>query len=213
MASAARLAANRTNAARSTGPADTSRTRFNGLQHGLAGKQTVVAGENQSDYDSFRDRFVTELAPGSENERVLADRIVAAAWRLQRFVRVEAAFFNNRIDAYCEENPGAEPETAMANLFVDPAEAARMRLFMRYQTAVQREYDKARSEYQKAREERARQSYEQALVARMNQSATETEETEEPSFGFASQSETEPRAMAAGFTLGTETAPAATPAG
>ena len=40
--SPAKLAANRANARHSTGPADTSRTRLNGLQHGLTSSQTVI---------------------------------------------------------------------------------------------------------------------------------------------------------------------------
>ena len=41
---AARMTANRANAQHSTGPQDTSRTRFNGMQHGThASKQTVLA--------------------------------------------------------------------------------------------------------------------------------------------------------------------------
>jgi hypothetical protein len=85
---------------------------------------------------------------------VLADRIIAAAWRLKRFTRVENSFFNNRIDKYLEANPDADPDSALANLFTDAAEMARMRLFLRYQTSVQREYDKANSEFQKAQVER-----------------------------------------------------------
>jgi hypothetical protein len=154
MASAAQITANRINATHSTGPLDTSKTRFNGLAHGLSSKQTVIQGENQQEYDKFLRSFLTQLAPKSAVENVLAERVVAAAWRLKRFARVESAFFTNRIDAYLEANPNADPDIALANLFVDPAEQARMRLFMRYQTAVQREYDKAYKEFQTAKTER-----------------------------------------------------------
>jgi hypothetical protein len=154
MASAQQIRANQANARLSTGPDDTSRTRFNGLQHGLTSKQTVISGENQAEYDDFYRTLVAELGPVSETERLLADRIVAAAWRLRRFVRIEAAFFNNRIEAFLEANPAGDPDAALANLFTDPAEARRMRLFLRYQTAVQREYDTAVRLLEKARKER-----------------------------------------------------------
>src|SRR5690349_9091485 len=104
-ASVAKITANRANATLSTGPADTSRSRFNGLTHGLTSKQTIVRGEDQNEYDAFAAKLLRELAPGSATEAVLADRIVAAAWRLRRFARVESAFFNNRIDAFMDENP------------------------------------------------------------------------------------------------------------
>jgi hypothetical protein len=101
-----------------------------------------------------------ELAPCTATETVLAERIIAAAWRLKRFTRVESAFFNNRIDAFMDENPESAPEVAMAALFTEPAEMARMRLFLRYQTSVQREYDAARREFQKAQAERQSETIE-----------------------------------------------------
>jgi hypothetical protein len=158
----AKLAANRANALLSTGPADTSRTRFNGLAHGLTSKQTVIRGEDQQEYDAWSARLLQDLAPGSPAEAVLADRVIAAAWRLKRFTRVESAFFNERIDASLKDNPQSDPDFALANLFTDPAEMARMRLFLRYQTSVQREYDKASRELQQAKAERVRQSHENA---------------------------------------------------
>jgi hypothetical protein len=158
------MTANRANAQHSTGPQDTTRTRFNGMQHGLTSKQTVLPGENQADYDEFRAEFLSDLNARSAVERTLADRTVAAAWRLKRFERMETAFYNDRITAFLKDNPDADPDSAMANLFIDPVETARMRLFLRYQTTVQREYDKAMSEFKKARAEREKQQFEQALM-------------------------------------------------
>jgi hypothetical protein len=134
------------------------------MQHGLTSKQTVLPGENQADYDEFRAEFLSDLNAQSAVERTLADRTVAAAWRLKRFERMETAFYNDRINAFLKDNPGADPDSAMANLFIDPVETARMRLFLRYQTTVQREYDKAMSEFKKARAEREKQQFEQALM-------------------------------------------------
>src|SRR5687767_7391250 len=159
MASAQQISANRANAKLSTGPTDTGRTRFNGLTHGMTSRQTVIPGEVQADYDEFEAGLMKQLAPGSETEKFLADRIVAAAWRLRRFTRMETAFFNNRIDAYVKANPDQDSDAALANLFCDPAEASKMRLFLRYQTAVQREYDTARRMLDNARKERAHQEF------------------------------------------------------
>jgi hypothetical protein len=153
-ASPAKLAANRANSTLSTGPADTSRSRFNGLTHGLTSKQTVIRGEDQQEYDTFEANFRKQLAPVGETETLLVDRLIAAAWRLKRFTRIETSFFNNRIDAIQEDNPDLDADAALAILFTDPAEMARMRLFLRYQTSVQREYDKAMREFEKAKAER-----------------------------------------------------------
>ena len=110
--SAVKITANRANATRSTGPVNTSRTRFNGLAHGLSGKQTVIPGEGQKEYDDFAAGF--ERHPRTEAntiENVFADRLIAAAWRLQRFTRVETAFLTNRMDAHLEANPDSDPDS------------------------------------------------------------------------------------------------------
>jgi hypothetical protein len=194
-ASAVKIAANRANATHSTGPVDTSRTRFNGLAHGLTSKQTVIPGESQEQYERFAAGLRKDLAPGSATENVLADRIIAAAWRLQRFTRVESAFFTNRIDAYLEAHPESDPDAAMANLFIDPAETAKMRLFLRYQTAVQREYDKAFKEYQAAKNERRKQQLQTLALEAYGPAATE----EDSQIGFASQEPAQPRTTDIGF--------------
>src|SRR4051812_11837034 len=58
---AAKLAANRNNAKLSTGPRNTQSTRFNGVQHGLTSKQTVIPGESQEAYDNFYSGLIAEL--------------------------------------------------------------------------------------------------------------------------------------------------------
>ena len=186
---AARLAANRANAGHSTGPQDTSKTRFNGVQHGLTSRQTVIPGESQEEYTDFHAEFLRDLNPQSAIERTLADRTIAAAWRLKRFQRIEAAYYNDRVNAYLKDNPEADPDAALANLFVDPAEIAKTRLFLRYQTTVQREYDKAITEFRKARDERERRQIEEAMLqaARRRQSQPQQNTTTVIPSGFASQ--------------------------
>jgi hypothetical protein len=161
--SPAKLAANRANAQHSTGPADTSRTRLNGLQHGLTSGRTVIPGESQAEYDEFRSGFLSDLNPQCSIEQLLADRVIAAAWRLKRFQRVEGAFLTSRIDEFLNSNPDADPDVAMANLFIDPAEIAKMRLFLRYQNSVEREYDKAMAEFRKACQEREKRLFDEAV--------------------------------------------------
>lgn len=160
---AAKLAANRTNAQSSTGPQDTRRTRFNGMQHGLTSRQNVIPGESQQQYETFHQELLADLDPQSALENTLAERTIAAAWRLQRFQRVETAFFNDRMNAFHEEHPDSDPDSALANLFVDPSETARLRLFLRYQNSVQREFDKAMTELKKAKAERERDEVEAVM--------------------------------------------------
>ena len=53
---------------------------------------------------------------------------------------------------------------ALANLFIDPTESARLKLILRYQTSVQREYDKATLEFKRARAEREQAQFDEVFV-------------------------------------------------
>ena len=188
---AAKLAANRSNAQMSTGPHNTARTRFNGVRHGLTSKRTVIPGESSEEYEAFRESFFAELNPQSIIEETLADRIVAAAWRLKRFVGVEDAFYSDRVEAYCNEHPHADPNVALANLFIDPTESARLKLILRYQTSVQREYDKATLEFKRARSEREQAQFDEVLSETLAPRPQAQAAPIAP-VGFASQSAPEP---------------------
>jgi hypothetical protein len=201
-----KLAANRANAQHSTGPKDTMKTRFNGVRHGLTSKQTVIPGECQQEYDEFQARFLRDLNPQSEIERTMAERTIAAAWRLKRFQRIEAAYFDDRVNAYLEDNPEADPDSALAFLFIDPAEIAKTKLFLRYQTTVQREFDKALSEFRKARAEREKQLLEEAVLQAARERQVPQKTMTAAVSGFASQPAAEPDGY---FTTANASAPPA----
>ena len=87
------LAANRRNALRSTGPRTPegkARAARNSLKHGLRSEKIVIPGEDERALRTFRDALTAELAPESAMEAVLAERVVACAWRLRRALRIES---------------------------------------------------------------------------------------------------------------------------
>ena len=97
MSSAARAAANKANAQRSTGPRSVegkARSSMNAVKHGLLSRQPLLADEDPAEYDELRDRLVEALAPDGVHEELLVDDVVALLWRLQRLSRVEAALFS-----------------------------------------------------------------------------------------------------------------------
>jgi hypothetical protein len=86
--------ANRSNALKSTGPrtaAGKARVAENLLKHGLVGRQIVLPSENAKEYNDFRAGMVKSLEPEGDLECLLADKIVADAWRLRRVPMLEAA--------------------------------------------------------------------------------------------------------------------------
>ncbi len=88
------LEANRLNARRSTGPRTIigkARVSSNALKHGLTGRDIVLPSENRHDYDAFRAGLIVSLDPSGDLEGLLADKIIADAWRMRRVPILEAA--------------------------------------------------------------------------------------------------------------------------
>src|SRR4051812_48528428 len=75
----ARLAANRANSARSTGPRTSlgkSVSRLNGLVHGLRAEVTVLPGEDAEALQHRLDLWIVELAPETDAELRLVESAV-----------------------------------------------------------------------------------------------------------------------------------------
>jgi hypothetical protein len=95
--SPARAAASRINGAKSRGPKTPegkARSAQNALKHGLrAQKHLVLPGERATEFAALEAALLEELAPEGALQTVLARRVVAAAWRLERAERLEADLF------------------------------------------------------------------------------------------------------------------------
>jgi len=101
--SPARAAASRRNGAKSSGPKTAegkARSAQNALKHGMrAQKCIVLPGERASAFEAFEAALLEELAPEGALQAVLAQRVIAASWRLARAERVEAELFaQNMLD-------------------------------------------------------------------------------------------------------------------
>jgi hypothetical protein len=167
MASAARALANRNNAQASTGPRTPegkAAVRLNAVAHSMTSKTTVLPHESQEEYNTLLQSFVNAYQPASDHEHLLVERVAQAHWRVQRCYGVERAFLENRIAAAQEESPDIDPDAAMARMFIDKAEASRMRLMMRYLGAAERAFHKAVADLAKAQAERRKAAAEAARM-------------------------------------------------
>ena len=94
MTSDKQIAANRTNAKKSTGPKSEvgkSLSRMNAVKHGgLAVTVVLPTTERQDAWEEHRDGTVASLAPVGHLETMLAERIAQLLWRLQRVARYES---------------------------------------------------------------------------------------------------------------------------
>ena len=103
MTSQKQIEANRRNALSSTGPKTPkgkARVSRNALKHGLLSRarDLLVDGESPKELKDFREAMMAELAPEGELERLLADRVVASAWRLRRANRLERDVIEGDMD-------------------------------------------------------------------------------------------------------------------
>ena len=86
------------NAQRSTGPRTPegkAAARLNAMRHGIFSEVCLIDGETEGELIAFGKRLRAEFAPVGEFELMLADKIVATAWRLRRLIQVEAALFDD----------------------------------------------------------------------------------------------------------------------
>jgi len=107
MATEAQVAANRLNAARSTGPRTAQGQAIvaqNAIKHGVFAHQDVILGEDREVYESRRRRLLAELQPVGEMEALLAQRIVSLSWRLQRVERLQNETFDFLLGKEIEES-------------------------------------------------------------------------------------------------------------
>jgi hypothetical protein len=112
-----RIEANRRNAQRSTGPRTPegkSRSRFNGLKHGLTAKVPVIPGEDAAVYQERLDAIIESCAPQNQVELELLGRLAATNWSLDRAARAEAAQISQRVRNYAIERERREEEEAVA---------------------------------------------------------------------------------------------------
>lgn len=93
MISEAKLAANRRNAAKSTGPKSATGkalAKYNAVRHGALTAAPLVPGEDAAAWESHRAGVAASLGPAGALEAALADRVALALWRLARLARAEA---------------------------------------------------------------------------------------------------------------------------
>ena len=98
MTTRAQIEANRRNSKRSTGPKDTSLTRFNGLKHGLCAEHLRLPGEDPAEFQAELDGWNDDWQPITHTRAVLVELAAAATYRLRRSLRTQGAFRSRLAD-------------------------------------------------------------------------------------------------------------------
>jgi len=127
--SPAQLAARRANSQKSTGPKDTSMTRFNGTKHGMRAETPVLPGEDQDRYDRRLAALVARHDPQEEASRFEVEWAAKVAWKMERGEAVEVARATKAINDACrgdDEGEADDAEFLGSELAANPAGMLRM---------------------------------------------------------------------------------------
>ena len=150
-ASEAQLAANRANAQKSTGPKDTSKTKFNGIRHGLTATHSLLPWEHKEDLEAIQEGFEQRFEPTDLFERLTIKNAAEAYWRRERSLRIESNIFQTAANAEYQKTK-AEPGELHAGHLEAIAFMRGQREFAnyrRYDAHLQRAYEKALAECEK----------------------------------------------------------------
>ena len=102
----ARLAANRANALKSTGPRSPDGkavSSLNGLIHGLRASIVVLPGENADDFEVIRTDLIDEFQPQTPTEQRLIDTMAASHWAVDRARKQEIAVLTRKWEDAAEQ--------------------------------------------------------------------------------------------------------------
>jgi hypothetical protein len=130
-ASAARIAANRRNAQKSTGPKSPEgkdRSRRNALKHGLTGQGVALPTEDKAEIERRFAALQRELKPSNELSEELVRRVAFMTVRIRRCEKHETSEIARRVRhaiAKFDDDRLASVETQAAKLYQEPATTVR----------------------------------------------------------------------------------------
>jgi hypothetical protein len=139
MATQAQIDANRRNARKSTGPrtlAGKEASSRNATKLGLFSKHLLLPGEDPSELEAFREGIFRRLKPADEMEDLYAERIVCAAWRLQRALK------------------GESDATARWQRYSEPADFTAVEMIQKHIASLERSMDRAMREVTRLQKQR-----------------------------------------------------------
>jgi hypothetical protein len=153
-----KLAANRANAKKSTGPrthAGKDTSKFNAYKHGLTAHYVCCPGESREDYEERRRQYFAHHKPTNILQIEALDHLVGALWAKQRYIRMEALAILDTVERthvqvgknYEAISPDAE---AMLAFRLMSDETNCLRLLERYSARATREVRAAMQLFQDA---------------------------------------------------------------
>ena len=138
-----RLAANRANAKKSTGPRTPqgkARSSMNALVHGLAARRVVLPNEDRAAFDAFARALRKDLRPRGPVQELLVNEVIDAAWKLRRAGDAEDRVVRHALLRYAGPNRRVTPGMLLADALADDPRAEPFRNLERYSDKAQRAF-------------------------------------------------------------------------
>src|SRR6202050_1460983 len=198
-ASEKQFAANRANAAHSTGPRTEegkARSRLNALKHGLLATEAAnfgVEGEPaRRAFEGLSDRLEDYYRPHGPIEEILVQKIAIATWRLKRAMRFEARAIHQASlseeeshRSWSSRHKGRRhpSRNKMRDWGIDGAPIPvdfQLMLLIRYESAINRDLYRAMNEIRKVRKER--ESFDQTNDEKLEASTDESGASDEQNY-------------------------------
>ena len=144
MTSDRKVAANRRNAQKSTGPktpSGKSIASMNALKHGLCARKPLIPGENEAEFVRFTTEWVEELRPTGARQSMCAEQAILAAWQLRRVPQLEAGLLSQYMN-----QDGKHPFAMSAEGY------QQLTRLDRHQASLQKTFDRAMKELREQQE-------------------------------------------------------------
>jgi len=142
-----RLAANRANAKRSTGPKSISGRRNsarNSLRHGILAKAVVIDGESLEAFLELLASITAEYPPATDTEDTWVDKAATAQWRYLRTVTIDAAAIAYEMRRQAITNAAEDsPTRAMLAMRALSNNSRNPELMRRYEQSFDAQYHRA----------------------------------------------------------------------
>jgi hypothetical protein len=165
MSSEKRIAANRRNARRSTGPKTPegkARSSRNARKHGLLSKDITLPEENPEDFRQLLQAYCDDLQPVGETEEFLVHEIATCQWRLERARRSDTGLWRaqmSKVREYSstEYDPKDHDDTICLEGLAFYRASHTFSQQARYEATIRRAYYRALDDLRRRQDRRAEQ--------------------------------------------------------
>jgi hypothetical protein len=136
-------------------------TAANAMEHGLRSARVLMPGEDPKVLAELREQLFSHTKPRGLAEQMLAERIVACAWRLMRLGRIEAEIMAYVYDqdsvGRIEQRAGRVPQPATrlgANVHYAATHGMSLKTLHRYEAQLERSFYAALHEFRQLQDAR-----------------------------------------------------------